>query len=163
MSLPGVPSRYISHALKDVRTDRLIADDSEIRREGKSYTYDTVKAFAEQGCVPNWVVGMDSFMTMSDWYRWREILEFCNLVVIQRSGASTHLPDSLKSMVAEHEVETLETKTKGQVWFFDAPMLDVSATEIRRRVLENEDPSDLLDDAVWTYIRQHNLYAEVSV
>ena len=159
----SIEDRWAMLQLACVQMEGLIADDSEIRRKGKSYTYDTVKAFCEEGYVPNWVVGMDSFLTMPDWYRWREILEFCNLVVIQRSGTSTGLPDSLKNMVAEHQVDKLNKKAKEQIWFFDAPMLDVSATEIRRRVLENGDPSDLLDDAVWTYIRQHNLYAEVSV
>ena len=143
--------------------ERLIADDGEIRRQGKSYTFDTVKGYCDQGFVPNWVVGMDSFLTMPDWYRWQEIPEFCNLVVIQRTGVQEKLPEQLIELLAERQVDTLDTCALGQIWLLDAPMLDVSATEIRRRIVADEDASDLLDDAVWTYIRQHNLYAEVSV
>ena len=164
----GEPSSSIQHRWEMLKIacnnfPNLIADDGEVRREGKSYTFETVKDYRERGYVANWVVGMDSFVTMPEWYRWEEIPEYCNLIVIERLGMSEHLPSALSQIVAERQVEKLDIGSTGQIWFLEESMLDVSATEIRRRVMKNEDPSDLLDDAVWSYIKQHNLYAEVSV
>lgn len=159
----SIQDRWKMLQLACAKTPALVPDDGEIRREGHSYTIDTVKGYWERGFAPSWVVGMDSFVTMPEWYQWQSIPDFCNLIVIQRSGMDLELPAALAAVVEARKVDKLDVRSLGQVWFHAEPMLEVSATEVRRRLNANEDPSDLLDNAVWSYIRQHNLYAEVSV
>ena len=141
----------------------LIPDDHEVSRKGVSYTYDTVKEYHESGHIPNWLVGMDSFVTMPEWYRWREIFDYCNLVVFERPGTPPAYPAALSKEVAVRQVAQLDKSELGQIWMAPDTMLDISATQIRAKTAASQDASDLLEEAVWSYIRQHNLYTEGSV
>lgn len=164
----GSPGSSVDHRWQMLRLacqayPGLLPDDSEVCREGKSYTYDTVRDFCAKGYTPCWIVGQDSYATLSDWYRWREILQYCNLVVLERPGDERRVPEDVLALEEECAVTDFAPDQLGQIWHMSEPMLEVSATEVRSRVAAGEDASDLLEDAVWTYIRQHNLYVEASV
>ena len=68
--------------------DGLIADDIEVRRGGHSYTVDTLSMIRSEfpRAVLCWIVGEDSFATLTSWRQWEKLLEYCNLVVIPRPG-----------------------------------------------------------------------------
>ena len=63
-------------------------DDREIRREGLSYSVDTMRTlradFPDRSlCL---IVGMDAFLGLPKWREWRELLELSHLVVAHRPG-----------------------------------------------------------------------------
>jgi nicotinate-nucleotide adenylyltransferase len=63
-------------------------DDREIRREGLSYSVDTMRTlradFPDRSlCL---VIGMDAFLGLPKWHQWRELLELAHLVVAHRPG-----------------------------------------------------------------------------
>jgi nicotinate-nucleotide adenylyltransferase len=63
-------------------------DDREIRREGRSYSVDTMRTlradFPDRSlCL---VIGMDAFLGLPKWHQWRELLELAHLVVAHRPG-----------------------------------------------------------------------------
>ena len=62
----------------------LVADNTELLRAGHSYTVATVAAVraADPTAVPCWILGQDAFATLPTWHRWRELLNYCNLVVV---------------------------------------------------------------------------------
>ena len=65
-----------------------IVDDRELRREGPSYSVDTLldlrAEFAHRSiCL---IVGMDAFLGLPQWYHWREILQLAHVVVAHRPG-----------------------------------------------------------------------------
>ena len=49
-------------------------------------------------------------------------------------------------------------RPSGAILYVRTPMLDISATEVRRRIKANDDAGALLPEAVWAYIRAHGLY-----
>ena len=63
---------------RDSRASRgFVADDRELEREGPSYTIDTLASFraefpAQPLCL---LVGMDAFLGLPQWHRWRELLD----------------------------------------------------------------------------------------
>ena len=65
-----------------------VVDDREIRREGLSYSVDTMRTlradFPDHSlCL---IVGMDAFLGLPKWHQWRELLELAHLVVAHRPG-----------------------------------------------------------------------------
>ncbi len=138
----------------------LIADDVEIRREGTSYTVDTVAALreTEPDSIPCWIMGQDAFATLPVWYRWRSLLEFCNLIVVSRPGDVRAEPEELTALCQQHEVEHFTASELGQIYRLQMPMLEISATRIRRAIAHQEAVEHLLAPPVYTYIRQHRLY-----
>lgn len=137
----------------------LVADDSELNRQGPSYTVDTLLALREQHSdwLPCWVLGWDSFITLPQWHRWQEILSLCNLLVVTRPSGQ-EFPAEIAELCHSHETKSLSTTHVGQIFKLTQPMLDISATLVRETVRLGLATDDLLVDPVSTYIRQHDLY-----
>lgn len=117
------------------------ADDVEIRREGSTYTVDTVEAFDDDEIVL--VLGADAALGIRSWHRWEALLERVDLAVAPRPG------------IGRHEVE--HAVPKPIVWLDMAP-LDMSATDVRERARKGLSIRFYVRDKVWQYIREHGVY-----
>ena len=141
----------------------LRADARELRRDAVSYTVDTLHELrTEYGTATAlvWLVGWDAYRTLASWHRWDELVDLAHLGVLRRPGAGP-LDERMTEFTAEHcvsEVAALHACPAGYVTFITAPMLPISATEIRTRLARGEAVDDLLPPAVSTYIRAHDLY-----
>src|SRR5204863_186003 len=65
-----------------------IVDDREVRRAGASYTFDTLTELRRENperslCL---LLGMDAFLGLPSWHRWRELFELAHVVVAHRPG-----------------------------------------------------------------------------
>ncbi len=142
--------------------ETLVPDDVELKRAGKSYTIDTVAQLRKTNpaAIPCWIMGQDAFATLPTWYRWQSLLSWCNLIVVARPGDERPEPPEVAALCKKHEVATLHSDKIGQIARLDLPMLQVSATQIRRLVAAGEPVEHLLADPVYTYIRQHRLYVK---
>ncbi len=143
----------ISLAIAD--NERFDLSDYELRRPKPSYTLETVRHFqAEYGFGDSiyWLVGADSIDELSRWYGIADLIDECNLCVMFRAGYAH--PDFTKFEDAwgAGRVEKLRRNV------IPTPLVDVSSTEIRRRVVAGEDMTGMLVPAVAEYIREHNLY-----
>ena len=145
----------------------LSVSDLEARRQGPSYTVDTLAALSD--CAPLvWLIGADAFALVHTWRRVDALSSLCHFLVLARPDASTGA-----TMSAQIEQSTLPMGFReaddprsltryaaGLVHFANAPMLDVSATSVRRLVGESGAgaPLELLTPEIWAYIRSHGLY-----
>ncbi len=143
----------------------LIADDRELNRPGTSYSFDTLAAIAadksaagEDSSAPVWILGHDSYVTLTSWYRWNEITNLCNLVVLDRPGQMTAEEPNLVNFFARRRCEKIDHSKVGQMLRLLLPMSEVSATFIRRQLSLGQSVSDLLAPKVNQYIEQHQLY-----
>lgn len=145
---------------------KLIADDRELRREGPSYTMDTLtEVRAEVGTkTPLFLcIGMDSLIELNQWHRWRELTSMAHIVVAARPG--WHLPKSgeVLEFVREHRatsIEQLQEIPAGKILMMEMTLLPVSATGIRQALQRGESIRYLVPDQVIDYIRQHQLYSD---
>lgn len=139
----------------------LVPDDSELRREGHSYTIDTVIAArgVEQRCVPCWILGQDAFATLPSWHQWQRLLDYCNLIVVHRPNDTRPEPAPVQALCRVHAVDRLDPNRVGQIARLDVPMRALSSTMVRAQVAAGEMPSDLLAAPVSAYIKAHGLYA----
>jgi nicotinate-nucleotide adenylyltransferase len=131
-----------------VADDPLFAvSDIEIRRPGLSYTLDTARELRAHGAdVVNWLIGADMLLSLPSWHEPLELLKAVNFVIAARPGFSIDwqtLPSAFRHL-KNHIIE--------------APLLDISATDIRRRVAAGASIADLVPRLVAQYIREHQLY-----
>jgi len=104
-------------------------DDSEIVRQEKSYTVDTVELFREKYPKTNLVViiGSDSLLNLPSWHRYKELIEQVNWVVMHRPGYSLDLSDELKSRFVD-DVDQFKESSGGALWLFEHSNFAISST-----------------------------------
>ena len=143
----------------------LIADDRELNRPGTSYSFDTLAAIAadkssagDDSPAPVWILGHDSYVTLTSWYRWCEITNLCNLVVLDRPGQMTVEEPNLVNFFSQRQCEKIDHSKVGQMLRLPLPMQEVSATFVRRQLSLGQSVSDLLAPKVNQYIEQNQLY-----
>ena len=112
--------------------------------------------------VPCWVMGLDAYATLTQWYQWHRLLEECNLIVVERPGEVVDLPEEVLRLEKQYRVEALGDRV-GQILHLDVPMKEVSATDIRRKIAQGSPVEHLLMPSVYNYIRQHKLYTENAI
>lgn len=144
----------------------LVLDRFELERSGRSYTVDTLLALREALGVTQplaWLVGADSFVGLSRWHRWRDLLDLAHLVVAERPGSSLdgNLQPELAAEVAGRWASTpaaLLERPAGRVFRLRQALHDVSATEVRRKLAAGQSVNDLIPTSVAVFIRETGLY-----
>jgi nicotinate-nucleotide adenylyltransferase len=138
----------------------LVADDIELKRPGESYTVRTLEEIHRDhpGAIACWILGQDSFATLTCWFEWERILELANLVVLERPGQLVGEPQELKALCQSSETDELQPSRHGQIVRLRMQMLTVSSTEIRNSLAQGGRVDDLLASPVYNYIRRHQLY-----
>lgn len=144
-------------------------DDREVRREGASYTADTLRQLRKElgPEVPLvMIVGTDAFAGFDRWREWRAIPGLAHIIVVRRPGAGL-APESLPAqLLAERGVanaEALYSQASGYALELNPPWLDISATGIRERIGSGRSPRYLVPDAVLAEIRRIGVYGACPV
>lgn len=136
--------------------DRLEVSDIELRREGSSYTVDTLRELKAlyPGAQLFLIVGSDMFLTLETWKESGEIFKLCTIC----TGARAEGEDA----VLLQKKEQLEALGASCI-VMDIPVFDISSTEIRRAVGLGADQRVLerwLPAAVAKEILEKGYYAE---
>ena len=126
---------------------RFVLDRVEIERAGPTFTLDTVRDLqaARPGVECYLLIGADQYAGLHTWHGWPELLGRVVLAVANRPGAVPPAHPDVQAQ-SSHAVPL--------------PMIDISSTDIRRRVARGEVISELVPPAVARYIAQHGLYLE---
>ncbi len=138
-----------------IEGNKYFADDNfEVKRNSKSYTVRTLEYLKSKypGDELFFIIGEDSLSDFSKWYMPERILELCALLVFPRTSRETLL-GTLKSA---------RDKFGGNIMPINAPVIEISSTDIRERLRKNKTVRYMLPDSVIQYIKQHNLYGEES-
>jgi nicotinate-nucleotide adenylyltransferase len=121
--------------------------DLELTRSGPSYTIDTARELRRQGWDRvAWLIGADMVPILPKWHQPDDVLREVKLMVMARPGWSidwSGLPQPYQRLA-------------GQV--VETPLIDISATMIRRRVKAARSIRYLTPHSVVDYIAAHNVY-----
>jgi len=144
---------------------RFVVDDRELRRDGPSYTVDTLASMREEqpDAAMGLILGMDAFLGLSSWHRWQEILDLAHIVVAHRPGWRAPDLGPLGEMIAEHgthRVEDLHEAPNKRIHIHAVTQLEISSTEIRELVMAGRDPRFLMPDVVRDVIMNSNCYSK---
>jgi len=129
--------------------------DVELRREGPSYTIDTVEAELSRlgaGAEIFFLVGADQALELDTWKRIRELAELCTLVPVTRPGFRLEELDRLSRTLPAELVARIKSAA------LDIPPSPISSTEVRRRVRAGRSIERLVPPAVADYIVAKGLY-----
>ncbi len=127
-------------------------DTYEIDKGGISYTYETLKYFSEKYINEDiyLLIGGDHAPVFTKWSNWQEILKIANLVITGR-------PESDSDQFRIQIDQILTAGHKHPIWL-DAPLMEISATEIRERFQKDKSIKYLTPPQVEKYISDKNLY-----
>jgi nicotinate-nucleotide adenylyltransferase len=122
-------------------------DEIELRRATPSFTLDTVREIKSRTAAEvAWLIGADMLLLLPQWHRPLELIEEAQIYVLQRPGWEIDWP----ALAGPYQ------RLRSNV--IPAPRLDISATDIRRRVAAGQSIAYLTPEPVANYIRQHGLY-----
>lgn len=128
----------LSLAVEDAK--HLEIEDLEIKRTGKSFTYDTMKELTDKNPDTDYyfIIGGDMVNYLPKWHRLDELLDLVQLVGVRRPNYPIE---------SEYPI----------IWV-DVPLMDLSSSYIRKKVQEGCSINYLLPKSVINYIHEKGLY-----
>ena len=133
-------ANMVQEAIVDNPLFRL--ETAEIERGGKSYTYETMKFLKAKHPDTQYyfIIGGDMVDSLHTWYHIDELVKLVTFVGIKRTGYPT-------------------TSQYPVIWV-DAPLIDISSTQIRQKISHGHSVRYLVPEAVAAYIKEHHLYEQ---
>ena len=123
---------------------------SEIESENiekKSYTVDTLQKlnekYKDEDVQLYLIIGMDKLNELPKWKEPEKLFELAKVIVINR-------PDN--------SVSNAKPEFRERAEVINTPELEISSSEIRKRIYENKSVKYLLNEKVLEYIKKNNLY-----
>lgn len=115
--------------------------DFEIKKGGKSYTIDTVKHFRKlyRSAQLYFIIGGDSLKGLNTWKSIEEIAKIVSFIAVDRVGFK-------------------QSKKNIKYQKVNMPILNISSSLLRRRIIQGKSIKYLVPDEVLRYIETHNLY-----
>lgn len=132
----------------------VIVSDMEIRRQGKSYTVDTLRELTADDRRLFLLCGTDMILTLDKWREADEIFKLSYPVYIRRESDES-LDEKLIEKVTEYR-----NKYGKNVVRIKAPAIEVSSSLVREKIARGEDIDALIPTAVAKYIKEKGLYAK---
>ena len=144
-------------------TCALEVDERELERGGATYTVDTlVEMRREHPEEPLcFIAGLDAFLRLDEWERWRKIPELAHLAVARRAGASLPRGGPLARLLRRRgtaDPAELRRSPAGLVHVAELPIPEVSASQIRRRLARGERVDGMVPPAVIDVIERQDSY-----
>lgn len=141
-------------------------NDYELTRAEVSYSVFTLEHFNE--VYPQselfFALGMDGWLEITSWYRYKSLFEIANIVVHSRPGYGFKPPKEIlpagEAAKFESEGEKYVHSSGKSLSFIEVSDLKISATDIRNRRRVGKSIRYLTPERVVEYIAQHKLYAE---
>ena len=149
------------------RDARFGVDERELKRDGPSYTFDTLTEIRrergpQQALV--FLLGSDAFAQINTWHRWQELFDLAHFAVAIRADDTewfAHGPGAFPQEVGPRvtlNLRELLAVPAGKVMTFSMTPLAISSTALRNLAADDGSIRYLTPDPVAEYIRSHRLY-----
>lgn len=129
---------------------KVVLSDIEFKLGGKSYTYNTLKELKKLYPEDSFYlfVGSDQYLSFDTWYKPNEILSMATLCTMARKKSDFEKLFEYKSTHENMQDSIIS----------DFKIIEVSSSEIRKRIKAKDSVSGMLPEAVEKYIKEHRLY-----
>jgi nicotinate-nucleotide adenylyltransferase len=148
---PGAETRLAMAELAVAGDPRLSVSRIELDRPGPSYTADTLAELREQDPADELtlILGGDQAAALPSWREPQRVLELARVAAVERAGwAREEIVRSLAGLLGARRVT-----------FIQMPLIEISSSDLRRRVSAGEPVRYLAPDPVVDYIGDRGLYA----
>ena len=167
-----IPATEPVHRLKMVKLAVLGLDifevsDTEIIRDGNSYSFQTIeyfKKFYKSRAELFFILGIDIFLEISTWKNYPSFFSESNFIVMNRPGYTNIKPgDILPSNIASefestHGSNSFKHKSGYCIYYVNVTPYDISSTDIRGKIKREQETTGLISDKISEYIKTNNLY-----
>ena len=141
-----------------------LVDDREVRRAGVSYSVDTLTELRAENpgrslCL---ILGMDAFLGLPNWHRWRDLLDLAHVIVAHRPGWRAPTMGPLGEVMVDRgtgSVRDLHEQLGGRIYVHAVTQLEISSTDLRQLIAQGRDPRYIVPEEVRRIIRETKCYA----
>lgn len=134
--------------------DGVVVSDIEIARGGTSYTVDTLRSLYREENRLFLLMGTDMMLTLDTWREPEEIFRLCYPVYMRREN------DKANDAIIVKKISEYLSKYGKVVRRIMADPIEISSTEIRRRLSKGDDVSAYLPEKVIDYIKENQLFTD---
>ena len=152
-----------SMAFKDI--PKTMVDSREYLREGPSYAIETVKEVLseEEGARIVMIVGSDSFVDIYSWYKWKELINLVDFVIMKRPDLPLSRNMKAKDLVnVKGFKKDLFEDSKLNIFEIEVTPFKISSSSIREKIVKGKKIDHLVNTLVKEYIKKHGLYGAES-
>ncbi len=149
--------KMLEIAFKEIKNIKL--NDIELKNKTKSYTYETLKYLKDIHPEKHLslIIGLDSLYSFTTWKNWENILSLCSLLVLERKlDVSLGLNKELESKISPDFEDFFSSH--GKILILKNDLINISSSEVRLKLKNNEDLTNVVDDQVLEYISIKSLY-----
>lgn len=152
----------------------LRVSDIELKRQGPSFTIDTVCAFRKYLPEDAWlylIMGLDAFLEIETWKAYRDLLHIVPLIVMNRPDRRGRIQPSannaVSALLSEGALQGYECSMDGPcfthcekqpIFTYNVTAMDISSTRIRDLIRQNQAIDFLVPESVREYITAKGLY-----
>lgn len=152
----------------------LRASDIELKRQGLSFTIDTVCAFRKHLPEDTWlylIMGLDAFLEIETWKSYQDLLHTVPLIVMNRPDQQGRIRSSanfaVSALLEQGELQGYECSMdspcfthceKQPIFTFNVTAMDISSTQIRDKIRQNRAIDFLVPESIREYIAAKGLY-----
>jgi nicotinate-nucleotide adenylyltransferase len=152
----------------------LRASDIELKRQGLSFTIDTVCAFRKHLPEDTWlylIMGLDAFLEIETWKSYQDLLHTVPLIVMNRPDQQGRIQSSanfaVSALLEQGELQGYECSMdspcfthceKQPIFTFNVTAMDISSTQIRDKIRQNRAIDFLVPESIREYIAAKGLY-----
>lgn len=126
----------------------------EVERTEVNYSYLTMQHFKEKFSDDEFyfIIGADSLFAFETWKHPELLVKTCKILAAYRDGKNT---SEMKT-----QIQYLNKKYGAEIYLLNTPNVDISSSEIRRMLKDQENISELVPKAVFSYIQSNNLFRD---
>lgn len=161
--------RYAMLSLATNSTSRISVSKIEIEVPAKPYTLETLERLKE--LLPSsrlyFVMGADSWRDIRTWREWEKVLSMSDHIVVTRPGVeirTDHVTEEIQDRIIDlrgcEDPVSVDTHGPSRIYLTDSVNLDISATNIRKRIREKDESwSRDVPAEVAKYIEKYQIYS----
>ena len=150
-------------AFKDI--PKTMVDSREYLREGPSYAIQTVQEVLSEEEIARvvMIVGSDSFVDIHSWYKWKELINLVDFVIMKRPDMPLSKNKKAKDLVSVRRFKKdLFENSKLNIFEIEVTPFKISSSSIREKITEGKKIDHLVNTLVEEYIKEHGLYGAES-
>lgn len=151
----GKSQRYEMIKLSIENHPEFKISDCEFYRNEPSYTLDTVRHFKKifgNNAELFWLVGADTVKDLCHWYKIEELVDECRLTIMRRGGVETPDFSEIEKTIGPERASKLKSD------MIPTPLIDISSTEIRRKISNGGSCLESLTPKVADFIKKNGIY-----
>ena len=152
--------KMTSLAFRDI--EKTVVDNRENLRTGPSHAIETVKQIvAEEGKTKViLIVGSDSFDGIHSWYKWRELINLVDFLILRRPDMPLSKNKNVQDLISSTRFSEvlLDDRKARSIFEIEMTPVKISSSLIRKNIADGKSIDGLINPLVKDYLKKHGLY-----